>query len=311
MNKLLSRDEFRERVFIRDGHKCMFCGEPAVDAHHILDRKLWPDGGYYINNGVSVCESCHIDCERSVLTVENCREASGITDIIVPPQLHDDQQYDKWGKPTTKYIKYPHTWYMPWCSSVSREDRGRVQKDLSHFEGQDIIVTEKMDGENTTMYNDHIHARSLDSRNHPSRNWVKQFWSERRHNIPEGWRICGENMYAQHSIRYENLYSYFLGFSVWNDRNQCLSWDETCEWFEMLDITPVRTLYSGPYVDHLIRELHKSLDFERQEGYVLRLAGEISYKDFPRNMLKYVRDNHVQTTDFWMHNEVVPNKLVV
>ena len=34
MEKLLTRDEFREGVFKRDAHKCVICGEPAKDAHH-------------------------------------------------------------------------------------------------------------------------------------------------------------------------------------------------------------------------------------------------------------------------------------
>lgn len=54
MNKLLSRDEFRESVFARDRYKCIFCGKQAeetpegkLDAHHIIERRLWSDGGYY------------------------------------------------------------------------------------------------------------------------------------------------------------------------------------------------------------------------------------------------------------------------
>jgi len=30
------RDIFRESVFERDNHKCVVCGEPALDAHHII-----------------------------------------------------------------------------------------------------------------------------------------------------------------------------------------------------------------------------------------------------------------------------------
>lgn len=32
--------------------------------------------------------------------------------------------------------------------------------------------------------------------------------------IKDGMRICGENMFAVHSIKYDKLPSYFLGFSV-------------------------------------------------------------------------------------------------
>jgi len=34
--KLLTRDEFREGVFKRDNYKCVVCGAPAKDAHHII-----------------------------------------------------------------------------------------------------------------------------------------------------------------------------------------------------------------------------------------------------------------------------------
>jgi hypothetical protein len=43
--QLLTREEFKRQVFARDGH-CAFCQLPPVDAHHILERRLWPDGGY-------------------------------------------------------------------------------------------------------------------------------------------------------------------------------------------------------------------------------------------------------------------------
>ncbi|MEL7307213.1 MAG: RNA ligase family protein, partial [Pseudomonadota bacterium] len=39
--------------------------------------------------------------------------------------------------------------------------------------------------------------------------------------------MCGENLYARHSISYNNLPSYFMAFSVWNELNQCLSWQDT------------------------------------------------------------------------------------
>ena len=86
-----------------------------------------------------------------------------------------------------------------------------------------------MDGENTSLYQNAYHARSVESRGHPSRSRVKSFHAQIQGDIPSGWRICGENLYATHSIKYENLKSYFLGFSVWNEQNMCLSWEETTE----------------------------------------------------------------------------------
>ena len=39
----------------------MVCKKPAVDAHHLLERRLWPDGGYHLDNGVSLCAEHHLD----------------------------------------------------------------------------------------------------------------------------------------------------------------------------------------------------------------------------------------------------------
>src|SRR3546814_9804484 len=44
--------------------------------------------------------------------------------------------------------------------------------------------------------------------------WVKQFRSGIAADIPEGWRVCGENLFAKHSIHYTALPTYFMGFSI-------------------------------------------------------------------------------------------------
>ncbi len=58
------RIDFREAVFKRDDHKCVCCMQPAVDAHHITDRHDMPNGGYTIENGISLCSSCHLKAEN-------------------------------------------------------------------------------------------------------------------------------------------------------------------------------------------------------------------------------------------------------
>jgi len=320
---LLSRDQFREGVFDRDGHKCVFCEKKAADAHHIMERRLWPDGGYYLDNGASVCNDHHILCETTEISVQQVRDACGIKGNFVPPHLYDDQMYDKWGNPIlenglrmrgdlffdesvqkilaqggvlgdfTDLVKYQRTHHLPWSLSINDDDR--VIGSLDAFKGQRVIVTQKMDGENTSMYPHHIHARSVDGRGDPSRSWVKQFWSEIRADIPDGWRVCGENLFAQHSIAYTDLPTYFMGFSVWNERNVNLSWDETMEWFELLRITPVPVLYDGEFDEKKIKSLWSQKDWESSEGYVVRLARAFSYGEVRTAMGKFVRDGHLQT----------------
>lgn len=151
------------------------------------------------------------------------------------------------------------------------------------------------------MYRDGFHARSVDGRHHHSRDWAKGFWAKRSQDIPQDWRVCGENLWAKHSIRYGTLASYFLGFSIWNDSNVCLSWDDTLDWFALLDIVPVTLLYRGPWDEAKIRSLYvEERDRERCEGYVVRPTRSFRYKDFKSHVGKFVRRDHVQTTHHWM-----------
>lgn len=337
---LLSRDAFREGVFARDGGKCVFCNNPAVDAHHIIERRLWPDGGYYLANGASVCAEHHMQCETTQISVEDVRIAAGITKPIVPPHLYDDQPYDKWGNPVlpngtrlkgelffdesvqkvlkqgpnygsfVDYVKYSRTHHLSWSEGVNDDDRVLDKAVEESFATKRMIVTRKMDGENTSMYRDYIHARSIDGRTHPSRSWVKQFHSQICHNIPEGWRVCGENLYAKHSIHYTDLTTYFMGFSVWDEKNNRLAWDDCLEWFELLGITPVPVLYEGPLTLEVHKEIWKPSDWEQHEGYVVATAESFNYAQFKESVGKFVRKGHVQTTKHWMYGQAVEKNLL-
>lgn len=202
--------------------------------------------------------------------------------------------------------KYPSTPHLPFSPGLQNDDR-RIAT-LNGLLG-DIVVTEKLDGENTSLYADHIHARSLDSRHHASRDWVKHFWGTVNYKIPTGWRVCGENVYARHSIGYDNLSTYFYGFSVWDEENVALGWDDTLEFFYDIGITPVPVLYRGSFILKRLHELAEELDPERQEGFVVRTTAPVRYEDFELKFAKWVRKGHVQTDEHWMTAPIVPNKL--
>lgn len=204
-------------------------------------------------------------------------------------------------------IKYPRTFHLPWSESLTSDDKSLTSVD--HFCGKEVVVTEKMDGENTTLRFDHLHARSLDSAGGEDRAWVKQFWSSIRYDIPQGWRVCGENLWARHSVSYQNLPSYFMGFSVWDDGNNALSWDDTQEWFSLLGVTSVPVLYRGQWNEKVIRSLWDNQNRCQCEGYVVRLADSFHYDDFSRSVAKFVRSGHVQTDKHWRHSALVPNLL--
>jgi hypothetical protein len=196
--------------------------------------------------------------------------------------------------------KYPRTPHLSWSESISEDDI--VGEDI--FPGRDVVITEKMDGENTSLYNDYYHARSINSGNHPSRDYVKSLWGSIKKDIPDGFRICGENLFAKHSIHYKSLKAYFLVFSIWNN-DVCLSWKDTVDYCSLLGLLTVPVLYEGLYNKSKLPLVNP----EEQEGYVIRSSTSFEYNTFADNVRKYVRKTHVQTNEHWLTKPVEKNLL--
>jgi hypothetical protein len=202
--------------------------------------------------------------------------------------------------------KYGRTFHLPISPGATSDDK--IMSSLDRLVVEDLVITEKMDGENTTIHTGGSHARSPDSRYHPSRDLLKAFAAGISPYLTEGERIVGENLYARHSVAYDALPSYFLGFA-WIVGDEVQSWDLTLARFEELGIQPVSTLYRGPYSPGLFSELAQTLDLTRQEGFVARIAGSFAESDMPTRMGKYVREGHVQSETHWMKAELIPNRL--
>lgn len=349
---LLPRSEFRERVLGRRNGRCCVpdCEEAAADAHHIIERRLWiqPEelGGYFLENGAAVCGAHHLEAERTVLTADALRGYCSIERAVLPGEfyLDGDMGYTKWGdiilpdgmrlpgplfwdgsvqkilssargtlELYRERVKYPRTLHLPWSPGLTKDDR--VHGSLDHWIGKEVVVTEKMDGENTTVYGDgYSHARSVDSGTHRSRDRLRADVQRWAYDLPRGWRVCGENLTAVHSIQYNDLPDRFLLFSIW-DGNRCLPWDETAEWAELLGLQTPKVIWQGTVesskdLEAILTKSWKELGGDGEsEGYVVRLSSEFEVRDFHRFVGKYVRANHVSSSQHWMHRPYEENQI--
>lgn len=353
---LLSRDAFRESVFARDGHRCVICrtagvDRAAVDAHHIIERRLFSaphqQGGYLLDNGASLCADHHLEAEMTTLSVEDVRAACGIADTVLPEHLYSDGEkavYTKWGDPVlangmrlrgelhddesvqkilerggvlglyTHLVRFPRTYHEPRSPGMNGDDRAHAG--LRHFEGRTVAITVKRDGANTTIYpTGDFHGRSPDAPPSPAQGPARAEAAAWQYDIPERWRVVAENLYRKHSIAYDDLPCYLLGFHVWADawtdpetgvtlRNVCLPWSETLEMFELLGVEPVQTIYQGPFDQRIVDALR--FDAERMEGWVMRDAGAIPYGRYPALVAKHVRADHNHLHGS-RHARIVPN----
>lgn len=187
------------------------------------------------------------------------------------------------------YCKYPRTPHLPWSPGATDDDI-RVL-DTAHLAGKNVVASIKKDGESTTVYwTGKVHARSIDSTNHPSRNWIKRLAADVSHQLPFGWRIVFENLYAEHTIHYTQLLSYAEVISIWTEDDMCLSWTDTKEWCSLLNLVHVSILYEGLYDEKLISNLYQPFDAfgDPMEGYVVRVAGSFHRNTFNTSVAKYV-----------------------
>lgn len=53
--------QWRQSVYKRDFYHCKFCGTggKAIRAHHIKEFKKYPELRLDLNNGITVCDTCH------------------------------------------------------------------------------------------------------------------------------------------------------------------------------------------------------------------------------------------------------------
>lgn len=199
-------------------------------------------------------------------------------------------------------FKYPSTAHLPFSQSVSEDDYTIAKEGLEFLQsGIELIVTEKMDGGNISLYRDGFHSRSLDA---TSQHWdyrSKAEWAARRFLIPEDIRLSGESMAARRSVGYENLPAATILFGAWREK-ALLAWDEFTALANEAMLPTVPVLYRGTNFDDAVKAWRDSGRTEEDsEGFVIRYAGEIALEDFPKRLGKWVRMNHVRTSADWRH----------
>jgi len=222
--------------------------------------------------------------------------------------------------------KYPRIPHFMWSHSPTGDDK--VLGNADHFVGQEVVVTEKLDGENQTWTHEAVYARSHDCPpGHASNSLSKQLWSQSRHLIDPHLSVFFEYTYALHSIWYRRMaaeYAYIHIFGVRDDRTGIQwSWEDVEMMAEHLGYPTVPVLWTGT-VSHAgqlevlapgggpsawtgvpIQADRGQIslapgvtpDANMREGEVVRLAG--AFEDPQVAIAKSVRPHHVQSDEHW------------
>ena len=203
--------------------------------------------------------------------------------------------------------KYNRTYHLPWSPGTTGDDR--IAPSVKSLIGIDLVITEKLDGENCGMSNKGVYARSHAAfTTSPWSREVRAIHEGIKSSIDEDVFIFGENMEGIHSIEYSNLSSYFYIFGV-RDNNIWIPWEGVEEYAYLLDLPTVPVLFKGQVSSEKeLKSLTESLVSQpsalggKREGIVVRNEDMFHNEDFSTNVMKWVRKGHVTTDEHWTRN---------
>ena len=210
--------------------------------------------------------------------------------------------------------KYPRTYHLPWSPGTTSDDKKLSGDWFKNYQGKEIVITEKLDGENLSINRHDCFARSHGARTRSpsSRNiWEKDgVFSKVYDKIGENEWIYGENLYGEHSIHYSKLTEYYHILAVRDDNEYVwYSWDDVVMTAKILGLPTVPLLWRG--IVESEDQLHRLVDNlvqgpswygDTREGVVVRIADEFPVDEFSKYVCKWVRPNHVQTDEHWTKN---------
>lgn len=205
-------------------------------------------------------------------------------------------------------MKFPSIGHWVGSLSVHRDDT--YHKNPEFFVGKEVIITEKLDGGNTSLNNGEVFARSNVAPSHAG--WmamVRKYHAWKTAGITD-YTFYGEDIAALHSLPYSvPMDQTYYVFAVLYAQREWLSWDEVKHLSAASDLAVVPELYRGRFesVEDITKWFRNNLKVPstygvEREGFVLRLADAFPTGKFFESVCKFVRPKHVQTDQHWTKN---------
>ena len=238
--------------------------------------------------------------------------------------------------------KYARSLHARISLGTTSDDRFMPAGYLSSFaEMEQLVLTEKLDGQNNCFNKHGVFARShTATTQHPWDKPLRDRWELMKNDLKD-LEIFGENMFGIHSIAYSELESYFYVFAI-REKDTWLSWEAVKFYAALLDFptvpeyeiqTSLKEIYQPNLSENKVLEdwltanlgtswlksvetpgllggYDPAINNPCSEGFVIRNA--FSFKtnegDLPvaqnefDHLFKLVRAGHVKTDIHWSKN---------
>jgi hypothetical protein len=126
------------------------------------------------------------------------------------------------------FVKFPHTPHLAWLAPKQlRDDRVLSESEISAFLRNEVVIEEKVDGANIGISVSSDNTLSVQNRGtiverpapvqfQPLWNWLGSRSDELITALGQNLILFGEWCYAVHSIRYDRLPDWFIGFDIYD-----------------------------------------------------------------------------------------------
>lgn len=219
------------------------------------------------------------------------------------------------------FFKFPSTPHlMLFVDTEVRGDKVMSESERNEFLQHELVVEEKVDGANLGISFDHegnIRAQNRGAYlNFPcSGQWKKlSEWLHPRTDVlfeqlTDRYILFGEWCYAQHSVVYDRLPDWFLGFDVFDkDTAKFFSCSRRNDMFDALEISQVPMIERGHFTLSELKSLlsQSKLSDNPAEGIYLRF----DQSDWLEQRAKLVRPAFIQSIEqHWSRSGIKANRL--
>jgi ATP-dependent RNA circularization protein (DNA/RNA ligase family) len=219
------------------------------------------------------------------------------------------------------FFKFPSTPHLAVLGENKiRDDKVLSRKNRDAFLKNRLIVEEKIDGANLGISFDEQGSLILQNRgsilSQPySGQWRKlERWLPPRleilfDHLYNRYVLFGEWCFAKHSVGYNKLPDYYLGFDLFDKTSkQFLSFDLRNQMFEQMNISSVPFIKKGTFsLPQLKKLMGKSLFSDNPaEGIYLRHDED----NWLKQRAKLVKAKFIQTIDVhWSRKTIIPNQI--
>ncbi len=209
------------------------------------------------------------------------------------------------------FVKYPHTPHLAWLGSGQpRSDKVLSENERERFLARDLVIEEKVDGANVgiSVVNGELVVQNrgeylrcpAHAQFSPLRPWIESRRNRLINELGSNLILFGEWCYAVHTVRYDALPDWYLGFDVY-DRNAGKFWsvDRRNALLQRTGLCAVPEIGRGRYDANRLKEITatgrsrygngplEGLYLRRESGAWLKQRAKIVRAEFSQSIQEH------------------------